>query len=164
MRLAYQGEPGAYSEAAALLFSPHAETLPCKTFDEVFSAVMRNRATHGVLPMENSIGGTIHRNYDLLVDHEIAITGEVELDAGGLGQPQVAPFPDHPGAALAGVNSHGVVAVVAHFRITFIRGFDVSANAAVPDQVHIQAQQGTHGLLAAYFRPMHLEQLPRLRA
>ena len=80
MRLAYQGEPGAYSEAAALVFSPHAETLPCKTFDEVFDAVVQNRATHGVVPMENSIGGTIHRNYDLLVDHDITIIGEVELD------------------------------------------------------------------------------------
>ena len=80
MRLAYQGEPGAYSEAASLLYSPHAETLPCKTFDEVFDAVVHKRATHGVVPMENSIGGTIHRNYDLLVDHEIPITGEVELD------------------------------------------------------------------------------------
>jgi len=80
MRIAYQGEPGAYSEAAALVFSPHAETLPCKTFDEVFDAVMHKRATHGIVPMENSIGGTIHRNYDLLVDHELAITGEVELD------------------------------------------------------------------------------------
>ena len=80
MRLAYQGEPGAYSEAAALLFSPHAETLPCKTFNEVFDAVVQTRATHGVVPMENSIGGTIHHNYDLLVDHEIGITGEVELD------------------------------------------------------------------------------------
>ena len=80
MRLAYQGEPGAYSEAAALVFSPHAETLPCKTFDEVFDAVVQNRATHGVVPMENSIGGTIHRNYDLLVDHDLTITGEVELD------------------------------------------------------------------------------------
>ena len=80
MRLAYQGEPGAYSEAAARLYSPHADTLPCKTFDEVFDAVMQKRATHGIVPMENSIGGTIHRNYDLLVDHEIPITGEVELD------------------------------------------------------------------------------------
>lgn len=80
MRIAYQGEPGAYSEAAALLFSPHTETLPCKTFDEVFDAVLHRRATHGIVPMENSIGGTIHRNYDLLVDHEIPITGEVELD------------------------------------------------------------------------------------
>lgn len=80
MRIAYQGEPGAYSEAAALLFSPHTETLPCKTFDEVFDTVLHKRATHGIVPMENSIGGTIHRNYDLLVDHEIPITGEVELD------------------------------------------------------------------------------------
>jgi arogenate/prephenate dehydratase len=80
MRIAYQGEPGAYSEAAALLFSPHTETFPCKTFDEVFDVVLHKRSTHGIVPMENSIGGTIHRNYDLLVDHEIPITGEVELD------------------------------------------------------------------------------------
>ena len=40
----------------------------------------RQRATHGVVPLENSIGGTIHRNYDLLVEHELPITGEVELD------------------------------------------------------------------------------------
>lgn len=81
MRIAYQGEPGAYSEAAALHFAgPQAETLPCKSFDEVFEAVVKKRATHGVVPLENSIGGTIHRNYDLLLDHELTITGEVELD------------------------------------------------------------------------------------
>ena len=80
MRLAYQGEPGAYSEAAARLYSPHAETLPCHSFDDVFEAVLQTRATHGIVPMENSIGGTIHRNYDLLVDNELSITGEVELD------------------------------------------------------------------------------------
>jgi len=81
VRLAYQGEPGAYSEAAALHFGgAHAETLPCMTFDEVFEAVVRKKATHGVVPLENSIGGTIHRNYDLLLDHELPITAEVELD------------------------------------------------------------------------------------
>jgi prephenate dehydratase len=81
VRLAYQGEPGAYSEAAALQYGgADAETLPCKSFDEVFEAVVKRRATHGVVPLENSIGGTIHRNYDLLLDHELAITGEVELD------------------------------------------------------------------------------------
>jgi prephenate dehydratase len=81
VRLAYQGEPGAYSEAAALQFGgDHAETLPCKTFDEVFEAVVKKKATHGVVPLENSIGGTIHRNYDLLLEHELPITGEVELD------------------------------------------------------------------------------------
>jgi prephenate dehydratase len=81
MRLAYQGEPGAYSEAAALLYGgEQAETLPCKTFDDVFEAVVKKRATHGVVPLENSIGGTIHRNYDLLLEHDLPITGEVELD------------------------------------------------------------------------------------
>ena len=80
MRLAYQGEPGAYSEAAARQFGgDHIETLPCKSFDEVFEAVVKKRATHGVVPLENSIGGTIHRNYDLLVEHELPIVGEVEL-------------------------------------------------------------------------------------
>src|SRR5688500_16616914 len=80
MRIAFQGEPGAYSEAAALTYSAHAEPMSCKTFDEVFEAVLHKRSTHGIVPMENSIGGTIHRNYDLLVDHEISITGEIELD------------------------------------------------------------------------------------
>jgi prephenate dehydratase len=81
VRIAYQGEPGAYSEAAALDFGgPDAETLPCKAFDDVFEAVVKKRATHGVLPLENSIGGTIHRNYDLMLDHDLTITGEVQLD------------------------------------------------------------------------------------
>ena len=81
MRLAYQGEPGAYSEAAALLYGgADVETLPCKSFDDVFKAVVHHRATHGIVPLENSIGGTIHRSYDLLLDHELSITGEVELD------------------------------------------------------------------------------------
>jgi len=81
VRLAYQGEPGAYSEAAALQYGgADVETLPCKSFDEVFDAVVERRATHGVVPLENSIGGTIHRNYDLLLDHDLPITGEVELD------------------------------------------------------------------------------------
>ena len=72
LRLAYQGEPGAYSEAAALVYGgPQVETVPCKSFDEVFEAVVKKRATHGVVPLENSIGGTIHRNYDLLLEHEL---------------------------------------------------------------------------------------------
>jgi prephenate dehydratase len=81
VRLAYQGEPGAYSEAAALIYGgAQVETMPCVSFDEVFEAVVKKRATHGVVPLENSIGGTIHRNYDLLLEHELTITGEVELD------------------------------------------------------------------------------------
>jgi prephenate dehydratase len=81
VKLAYQGEPGAYSEAAARLYGgPAVETMPCKSFDDVFAAVAAQQASHGVLPLENSIGGTIHRNYDLLVEHDLPITGEIELD------------------------------------------------------------------------------------
>ncbi|HXG54528.1 MAG TPA: prephenate dehydratase [Vicinamibacterales bacterium] len=79
MRIAFQGEPGAFSEAAALRFAPGAEAVPCRSFEEVFAAVSEGRATQGILPMENSIGGSIHRNYDLLVEHELPIVGEVEL-------------------------------------------------------------------------------------
>ena len=78
MRIAYQGEPGAYSEAAALLLKPDTDLRPCETFDEVFAAVEAGKATHGILPIENSIGGSIHRNYDLLIEHELPIVGEVE--------------------------------------------------------------------------------------
>ena len=79
MRIAFQGEPGAYSEAAARLFAPDAEIVPCRSFEDVFAAVSDGRASRGILPMENSIGGSIHRNYDLLVEHELPIIGEVEL-------------------------------------------------------------------------------------
>lgn len=79
MLIAFQGEPGAYSEAAALTYSPGTQVLPCPSFEEVFAAVNDGRATHGILPMENSIGGSIHRNYDLLIEHELPIIGEVEL-------------------------------------------------------------------------------------
>jgi arogenate/prephenate dehydratase len=77
--IAFQGEPGAYSEAAAGRFAPGAAVLACLAFEDVFAAVEDGRATCGVLPIENSIGGTIHRNYDLLVQHELTIAGEVEL-------------------------------------------------------------------------------------
>ena len=79
MRIAFQGEPGAYSEAAALRFSDHADLLPCEAFEDVFAAVASGKATHGILPVENSIGGTIHRNYDLLLENDLPIVGEVTL-------------------------------------------------------------------------------------
>jgi prephenate dehydratase len=72
-------EPGAYSEAAALTYEPSAEPVPCHSFDAVFETVGRGEADHGILPMENSIGVSIHRNYDLLVEHDLPIVGEVEL-------------------------------------------------------------------------------------
>jgi arogenate/prephenate dehydratase len=79
MRIAYQGEPGAYSEAAGLKFKDSAQLMPNPSFEDVFRAVMSGTATHGILPVENSVGGSIHRNFDLLAENDLWIIGEVEL-------------------------------------------------------------------------------------
>jgi prephenate dehydratase len=79
MKIAYQGEPGAFSEAAARRVDPDAPLIPCRSFDEVFDIVQAGTAAYGVLPIENSIGGSIHRNYDLLLERNLPIVGEVEL-------------------------------------------------------------------------------------
>jgi prephenate dehydratase len=79
VRVAYQGEPGAFSEAAVMRLLPGADPRPYPTFDEVFDAVHSDAVSLGVVPIENSIGGSIHRNYDLLVERELSIVGEVQV-------------------------------------------------------------------------------------
>jgi prephenate dehydratase len=96
MKIAYQGEPGAFSEAAARRVETDAELVPCRSFEEVFDAVQAGTATYGVLPIENSIGGSIHRNYDLLLERDLPIVGEVEL-------PVIHYLLALPGTKLAGL-------------------------------------------------------------
>jgi prephenate dehydratase len=79
MRIAFQGAPGAYSEAAAQRAWPGIETVPVDHFEEVFAAVASGRTSHGLLPVENSTGGSIHQNYDLLLEHDLPIVAETEL-------------------------------------------------------------------------------------
>jgi len=79
LRVAYQGEPGAFSEAAVLRLLPGADPRPYPTFDEVFDAVHAGDVSLGVVPIENSIGGSIHRNYDLLLERDLSIVGEVQV-------------------------------------------------------------------------------------
>jgi prephenate dehydratase len=79
MRIAYQGEPGAYSEAAGLKFHGSADLMPNPSFEDVFRAVISGTATHGILPVENSIGGSIHRNFDLLAENDLSIVAEISL-------------------------------------------------------------------------------------
>jgi prephenate dehydratase len=79
MKMAYQGEPGAFSEAAGRRLVAQAELVPSKSFEDVFASVRDGRSAYGIVPIENSIGGSIHRNYDLLVAHELPIQAEIEL-------------------------------------------------------------------------------------
>ncbi|XP_062172695.1 arogenate dehydratase/prephenate dehydratase 2, chloroplastic [Alnus glutinosa] len=79
LRVAYQGVGGAYSESAAEKAYPNCEAVPCEQFDTAFEAVERWLVDRAVLPIENSLGGSIHRNYDLLLRHSLHIVGEVKF-------------------------------------------------------------------------------------
>ena len=75
--IAFQGAPYAFSEIAARnYFQEPVRTLPCRTFDEVFHAVESGSAGYGMVPIENSLTGSIHRNYDLLLERDLKIAGE----------------------------------------------------------------------------------------
>ncbi|KAG6594666.1 Arogenate dehydratase/prephenate dehydratase 1, chloroplastic, partial [Cucurbita argyrosperma subsp. sororia] len=79
VRVAYQGSPGSYSEIAAMKAYPKCETVPCDDFEAAFKAVELWLVEKAVLPIENSVGGSNHRNYDLLLRHRLHIAGEVQL-------------------------------------------------------------------------------------
>ncbi len=80
LTVAFQGERGAFSEAAANdLLGASIDVLPCRTFDEVFAAVHAKSARCAVIPIENTLAGSVHRNYELLGDARLEIAGEVLL-------------------------------------------------------------------------------------
>ncbi|KAF5458331.1 hypothetical protein F2P56_022366 [Juglans regia] len=79
VRISFKGFPGSYSEDAALKAYPKCETVPCNEFEDAIKAVELWLADKAVLPIENSSGGSIHRNYDLLLRHRLHIVGEVQL-------------------------------------------------------------------------------------
>lgn len=79
LRVAYQGVTGANSEAAAIKAYPDCEPIPCDQFEVAFQSLELWLVDRAVLPVENSLGGSIHRNYDLLLRHRLHIVGEVQL-------------------------------------------------------------------------------------
>ncbi|MFH1087030.1 MAG: prephenate dehydratase [Chloroflexota bacterium] len=77
--VAFQGEHGAYGEAAVLKFFGDAELVPCARLSDVFDAVLQDRVEYGVVPVENSQAGSINETYDLLLSYPLGIYGEVNL-------------------------------------------------------------------------------------
>jgi len=80
MRVAFQGEPGAYSEGAVQgCFGAGADTLPCESFEAAFEAVASGACGAAVIPIENSLAGSIRENHDLLWKLDLHIVGEYIL-------------------------------------------------------------------------------------
>lgn len=79
--VAFQGERGAFSELAARrTFDEDASVLPCHSFSKVFDSVSSGNAQYGVVPVENTLGGTINDTLDLLAMHpEITVVGEQQI-------------------------------------------------------------------------------------
>lgn len=80
MKAAFQGELGAFSQqAVAQLLGPRARPIPQPWFDQVFAALAKGTVDAAVIPIENTLHGSIHENYDLLLKHDFVITAETSV-------------------------------------------------------------------------------------
>jgi prephenate dehydratase len=80
MRAAFQGELGAFSQqAVAQLLGASAKPIPRPWFDQVFAALAKGEVDAAVIPIENTLHGSVHENYDLLLKHDFVITGETSV-------------------------------------------------------------------------------------
>lgn len=78
--VAFQGEPGAFSHAAARkLLGPRVAVFPCQRFDDVFRSLKARKVSHAVVPIENTLHGSVHENYDHLLEYNLPITGETSI-------------------------------------------------------------------------------------
>jgi prephenate dehydratase len=129
-KIAFQGEPGAFSHAAAHALFPADEALPCITFEDTIAAVQNGRADYGVVPVENSLYGRITDIYHLLPESGLHITGEhflrVEMNLLGV-----------PGARLEDVKSVQSLSValgqcrkfISEHKLKTINGVDTAGSA-----------------------------------
>ena len=79
-QIIYQGEPGCNSDVASNKFFPKSiKRKGVRTFKDIFEMVKNKENTYGVVPVENSLTGSIHQNYDLLLDYNLWVIGAVKL-------------------------------------------------------------------------------------
>ena len=103
VRVAFQGEPGAYSEKASReLLGPRIATVPFHSFEDAFKAVASRNVDYAVVPIETSLGGSIHTNFDLLLRYDLHIIAEHEFRV------------EHCLLALPGVKKEDVKRVLSH--------------------------------------------------
>jgi prephenate dehydratase len=76
-RVAFQGEHGAYSEMATMQYFRNSNIVPMKSLQEVFDALRQSRVDFGVVPIENSIEGSVNETYDLLLNSDSLVSGEI---------------------------------------------------------------------------------------
>jgi len=80
VRVAFQGEIGAYSESAIYeFFGQDVQSVPCKRFSDVFKCVESGETEFGVVPVENSIEGSVTQVYDLFLEYNVKVCGEIVL-------------------------------------------------------------------------------------
>ena len=78
MKIAFQGERGAYSENAIYTFFGEDVTVePCRDLREVFESVTKQESEFGVVPIENSLEGSVNQTYDLFLTHDLKVKGEI---------------------------------------------------------------------------------------
>jgi len=77
--IGFQGEHGAYSEAASLMYDPSLIPLPCKEFYDVFHEIVTGQLDLGIVPVENSLEGPVTQVNDLLIETELKIIGEIKI-------------------------------------------------------------------------------------
>ncbi len=79
MKIAIQGEPGSFSHEAAMKLVPDGEIVPCSLSADVFAAVESGAAEAAVIPIENSLAGSVAEHFDLLLTHDVRVVRETRL-------------------------------------------------------------------------------------
>lgn len=102
-RIAFQGALGAFSEQAIYqLLGRRMALVPCESFEKTFAAVLARRAQACVVPVENTLAGSVHKNLDLLLQHRLTIRGETQVRI------------EHHLIALEGVRFRDIRRVISH--------------------------------------------------
>ncbi len=156
--VAFQGEIGAYSEEAAYkYFGNLISVTPCESIDDVFKVVEKRDVNFGIVPVENSLEGSISGTYDLLLDSDIKVTGETELRIlhclianPGVSLTDVKKVYSHP-QALGQCQSY-----LRHLRVELIPTYDTAGSVKMIKEKHITDGAAIAGTRAAEIYQMSI--------